>query len=29
VSRAAQSKGWEVADVKEDGEGYQVTIKKN
>jgi TusA-related sulfurtransferase len=26
VSRAALSKGWTVKDVKEDGEGYRVTI---
>jgi tRNA 2-thiouridine synthesizing protein A len=26
VSRAAQSKGWTVTDVKEEGEGYRVTI---
>ena len=29
VSRAAQSQGWEVADIKEDREGYQLTIRKN
>ena len=29
VSRAAQSQGWEIADVQEDEGGYQVTIKKN
>jgi tRNA 2-thiouridine synthesizing protein A len=28
VSRAAQSQGWDVADIKKDGEGYQLTIKK-
>ena len=28
VSRAAQSQGWEVADIQKDGEGYQLTIKK-
>jgi len=28
VSRAAQSKGWQVKDVQEDGEGYKVTINK-
>mgnify|MGYP000527557769 CR=1 FL=1 len=28
VSRAAQSQGWEIADVQEDEGGYQVTIKK-
>ena len=28
VSRAAQSQGWEIADVKEDEGGYQLTIKK-
>jgi len=29
VSRAAQSQGWEVADIQENKEGYQLTIKKN
>jgi len=29
VSRAAQSQGWEIADVQEDEGGYQVTIKKD
>ena len=29
VSRAAQSQGWEIADVKEDEGGYQLTIKKD
>jgi len=28
VSRAAESQGWEVADIQKDGEGYQLTIKK-
>ncbi len=28
VSRAAQSQGWEIADVQEDEGGYQLTIKK-
>ncbi|MDY6791376.1 MAG: sulfurtransferase TusA family protein [Thermodesulfobacteriota bacterium] len=28
VSRAAESQGWEVADIQKDGEGYRVTIKK-
>ena len=28
VSRAAQSQGWDVADIQKDGEGYQLTIKK-
>jgi TusA-related sulfurtransferase len=28
VSRAAQSRGWQVEDVQEEGEGYRVTIKK-
>ncbi len=28
VSRAAESQGWDVADIKKDGEGYQLTIKK-
>ncbi len=29
VSRAAQSQGWEIADVKEDEGGYQITVKKD
>jgi len=29
VSRAAQSQGWEIADVQEKEGGYQLTIKKN
>ena len=29
VSRAAQSQGWEIADVQEDEGGYQLTIKKD
>ncbi|MDA3834331.1 MAG: sulfurtransferase TusA family protein [Spirochaetales bacterium] len=29
VSRAAQSQGWEIADVHEDEGGYQITIKRN
>ena len=29
VSRAAQSKGWTVKDVKEEGEGYRVTITRH
>ena len=29
VSRAAQSQGWEIADVQEDEGGYQITIKRN
>jgi len=28
VSRAAVSQGWDVADIQKDGEGYQITIKK-
>lgn len=28
VSRAAQSQGWQVADVRSEGEGYRITIKK-
>ena len=28
VSRAAESQGWKVADIQKDGEGYQLTIKK-
>ena len=28
VSRAAQSQGWEVADIQDKGGGYQLTIKK-
>ncbi len=29
VSRAAESKGWTVKDVKEEGEGYRVTITRS
>jgi TusA-related sulfurtransferase len=29
VSRAAQSQGWEIADVQKNEGGYQITIKKN
>ncbi len=29
VSRAAESKGWAVKDVKEEGEGYRVTVIKD
>jgi len=29
VSRAAQSKGWTVKDVKEEGEGYRVTVARS
>ena len=29
VSRAAKSQGWEIADVQENEEGYQLTIKKD
>jgi len=29
VSRAAQSQGWEIADVQENEGGYQLTIKKD
>ncbi len=29
VSRAAQSQGWEIADVQEDEGGYQITINKD
>lgn len=29
VSRAAQSQGWEIADVQENEEGYRLTIKKD
>ena len=29
VSRAAKSQGWEIADVQEKEEGYQLTIKKD
>jgi len=29
VSRAAESKGWTVKDVKEEGEGYRVTIVRS
>ena len=28
VSRAAESQGWQVADVRPEGEGYRITIKK-
>ncbi len=28
VSRAAESQGWDVADIQKDGEGYQLIIKK-
>ncbi len=28
VSRAAQSQGWEIADVQENEGGYQIAIKK-
>ncbi len=28
VSRAAQSQGWEVADIQKKEEGYQLTLKK-
>ena len=28
VSRAAQSQGWEIADIQEKEEGYQLTLKK-
>ena len=29
VSRAATSKGWQVKDVQEEGEGYHITISKD
>lgn len=29
VSRAAQSKGWQVKDVQGEGEGYRITISKD
>lgn len=29
VSRAAISQGWQVADVKPEGEGYRITIRKS
>jgi len=29
VSRAASSKGWTVKDVREEGEGYRVTIARS
>ena len=29
VSRAAQSQGWEIADVQEKEGGYQLTLKRN
>lgn len=28
VSRAANSQGWQVKDIKEEGEGFQITISK-
>jgi TusA-related sulfurtransferase len=28
VSRAAQSQGWDVADIQKKEEGYQITLKK-
>jgi len=28
VSRAAQSQGWQVEDVRQEGEGYCISIKK-
>jgi tRNA 2-thiouridine synthesizing protein A len=28
VSRAAESQGWEVADIQEDDTGYRLTLKK-
>lgn len=29
VSRAAKRQGWEVTDVKPEGEGYRITIRKD
>lgn len=29
VSRAAESKGWQVKDVRPEGEGYNITISKD
>ena len=29
VSRAAESKGWQVKDVQGEGEGYRITISKD
>jgi tRNA 2-thiouridine synthesizing protein A len=29
VSRAAESKGWQVKDVQPEGEGYNITISKD
>jgi TusA-related sulfurtransferase len=29
VSRAAQSQGWKVQEVREEGEGYRIKIKKD
>jgi len=29
VRRAAESKGWAVKDVKEEGEGYRVTVSRD
>lgn len=28
VSRAAKSEGWQVTDVRAEGEGYRITVKK-
>ena len=29
VSRAASSKGWQVKEIQEEGEGYKITISKD
>jgi TusA-related sulfurtransferase len=29
VSRAAESRGWQVKDVQEEGEGYRITIVRS
>jgi TusA-related sulfurtransferase len=29
VSRAAESQGWKVEDIREEGEGYRIEIKKD
>lgn len=29
VSRAAKRQGWEVTDIKPEGEGYRITIRKD
>jgi len=29
VSRAAESQGWQVKEIKEEGEGYRIIIRKD